>query len=350
MNLSAPAVALLATIVGTGCGTWFDNDDFLPSSPTVIGALTLTAPQPTVEANGFATVPVVATITADAALANRTIVFETTAGTFPGTGTPEKTTIEKTVDGAGSAAVELRSSHSVETARVTARVKDVAGLSREVLVSFTAAAPDSIITVTAPATAPADGATITQVTAQIAAGLPGGRRGITFSTTLGTFVGDPSNEDDTGKPSVVVDADGGNRAVAYLRSPSNAVGTAFVTAKVDTPAVSASTSVGITRAVPQQILVTTSVPIVSANFTTSITVTATLVRDPGVATLDTVVTFRAVDSQDMERGLFTQVIRTNAAGVATAEFSAGTFAAQGPMVITATAVGVSGSTTVQVVP
>jgi hypothetical protein len=335
-----------------GCGQWFKSDDFLPTSASVVNALTLTAASPSIPANGFSTVAITATITANAVAERRTIVFETTAGTFPGTGAPEKTTIERVVDSAGNATVDLRSSRTVESARVTARVKDVAGLSREVLVSFTAAGPDDLIKAsTAAATAPADGATVTPITAEISGNLPAGRRAVTFSTTLGEFVGDPSDEEAEGKPSTIVTADGGNRAVAYLRSPSSGVGTAFVTASVDAaPTVSATTSVRFVRAAPARVLVTVSQATVMNDFSSpAIAVTATLVRDPGMPTEGTVVTFRAVDVNGVERGIFSKVQRSNAQGVATADFSAGTFAALGPMTITATAEGVSGSTTVQVV-
>ncbi|MGH9236567.1 MAG: hypothetical protein ACRD3G_00890 [Vicinamibacterales bacterium] len=352
MKWTARCTALSLAIAFAGCGDWFQKEEFLPTSPSVTDALALSVAAPSVPANGFSTVAVTATITADAIAEKRTIVFETTAGTFAGTGTPEQTTIERAVDSTGNATVDLRSSRTVESARVTARVKDVAGLSRAVSVSFTAAAAGALITVSASnSTVPADGATVTPIIAEISATLPAARRAVTFTTTLGRFVGDPGDEEEEGKTSTVVSADGGDRAVAYLRGPSSGVGTAFVTASVDAgPAVSATTSVRYVRAVPTQVLVTSNSATVHADFTSApITVTATLVRDIGVPTEGTVVTFKAVDVNGVERGIFTKVQRSNAQGVATAEFSAGDFAALGPMTITATAEGVSGSTTVQVV-
>jgi hypothetical protein len=352
MSKAATVAMCCLALTAAACGAWFDNDEFLPTSPSVAGALTLTPAATSIPANGFSTVLISASISPDATAERRTVVFETTAGTFAGTGTPEQTSIERTVDGSGTATAELRSSRTLESARVTASVKGVTGLSREVLVSFTGAASDAIIRVSSSSgSAPADGETITTITAEVAPDLPAARRTVTFRTTLGRFAGDVGDDDDQGVTSIEVAADGSNRATAFLRSPSSRVGTAFVTASVDaTPAVSATTAVLFTRAAPTQVLVTASQPTAAANFTSIISVRATLVRDPGVATEGTIVTFRAEDANGDERGVFAEVTRSNSSGTATADFAAGPFAAPGPMRIFATAEGVTGSTVVQVVP
>ncbi len=346
------ACAACAVVLGAAaCGSWYDKDESSPTAASVLGALTLTAAPTSVQANGFSTVLVTAKVSAEATLAHRVVVFNTTRGTFVGSGSPETTTLERTVDSENTARAELRSSRTVESARVTATVKDVAGLiSNEVVVAFTAASPTDALRLTAAtSSAPADGATITPMTAEVSGSLPAGRRTVTFTTTLGRFVGDPSDTEDEGSTNISADADGGNRAVAYLRSPGASVGTAFITAKVDAqPTVSASASVQFVRAAPQRVLVTTDQPTLPPNFTQTIKITATLARDPGIPTEQTIVTFGAVDSAGNTRGVFTNVIRSNAKGVATADFAAGTLAALGPMTITATAENVSGSTVVQV--
>jgi hypothetical protein len=345
------ALIVVAAVSTAACGTWFDKDDFLPSSPSIVNALALASAQPSIPADGFSTARVTATISADAALANRIVVFETTTGTFVGAPDATPRAIERMVDTSGSATVDLRSSRTVESARVTARVKDIAGLSKEVLIAFTPPTAGDIIRVSAAApSAPADGITITPITAEISGALPSGRRMVTFTTTLGDFLGDPANRTGAGQTSIDAPADGANRAVAFLRSPKDAVGTAFVTARVDNPPVSAVTNVQFTRAAPQRVLVTTNRSTVEQDFDPPLVVTATLVRDPGTVTAGTIVTFRAVDANGNEHGLFSKVITTNASGVATAEFTAGTLAPLGPLTIIATAEGVSGSTTVQVVP
>jgi hypothetical protein len=345
-------VVLICLLMAAGCGTWFDKKDFQPTSPSVVDALQLSVDKPAIPADGFATTLVTATISADAALTHRIVVFVTTTGTFVGSTASDRRTIERTVESStAKATVQLQSSRTVESARVSATVKDVAGLGREILVEFTAPSPSDIIRLAAPASALADGATITPITAEISGSLPAGRRTVTFATTFGGFVGDPAVRDGSAQSSVGVDADGGNRATAYLRSPSSGVGVAFVTARVDTsPAVSASTSVQFTRAAPERVLVTLDKAALQQNNSSILTVTVTLVREPGVPTEGTIVTFRAVDASGAERGLFTKVQRSDPRGVATADFSPGELAALGQLTITATAEGLSGTARVQIVP
>jgi hypothetical protein len=345
----ARSIGLLLVLAAAGCGKWFEEKDFSPTSPSILDALTLTPPRQSIPADGFTTAVITATITPDALLTRRTVVFVTTTGTFVGSPAPDKRTIERTVESStGSATVELQSSRTVEIARVTATVKDVAGLGREVLVDFTPTTPADIIRISAPTVALADGATITPITAEISGALPAARRKVTFTTTGGGFVGAASPSDGTPQPSIEVDADGSNRATAFLRSPSNAVSTAFVTARVDsTPAVSASTSVQFVRALPQRVLVTVdkaSLPRTVAAFTV---VTCSLVREPGVPTEGTIITLRGVDSAGNDVGTFTKVQRSNAVGVATAEFFPGTLAAPGTLTISCTAEGITGTARIQ---
>jgi hypothetical protein len=124
-----------------------------------------------------------------------------------------------------------------------------------------------------------------------------------------------------------------------------------VTATVDaSPTVTATTSVQFTPASPQRVLVTTDQPTVKQAFGPTIKVTATLVRDSGVPTQQTIVTFKAVDSGGVGRGVFTNISRSDAKGEATADFAPGTSSALGTMVITASVESVSGTATVEVVP
>jgi hypothetical protein len=350
VRLAVRVVPLAALLSAVGCGTWFDKDAFSPSSPSVVGALQLERSPAAIPADGFSTTLVTATLSADAALTHRTVVFATTAGTFAGA-PDDGRTLERTVElSTSTATAQLRSSRTVEVARVTATVKDVPGLGREVLVTFTAPTVSDIITVSAPASALADGATITPVTAEISGALPADRRTVRFTTTFGGFVGDPNITDGSATSSTEADADGGNRAVAYLRSPSSGIGVAFVTARVDsTPAVSATTQVQFTRAAAQQVLVTVDKAALTQDDTSSLMVTATLVREPGVPTEGTIVTFRAVDEGGVERGLFTKVERSNASGVATAEYSPGSLTPIGRITISASADGHSDSAQVQIV-
>ena len=347
-------VCFLVAIAAVPLAGCFDQSKYLPTSAEFQTALELATTPSAIPADGFSTARITASISADAAPARRTIVFEATTGTFVGSsapGTAETRSIERTVDTSGAVSVELRSSRNVESSTVTAKVKDVAGVSKAVVVSFTAVAPGNIIRVSGPATAPADGATVSQIVADVAAGVPGQRRTVTFATSLGAFVADPNATVGSDGKSVTVDADGGNRAVVFLRSPKEQVGTAFITARVDSaPQVSASTQLLFTAALPETVLVTTNQPTVEATFTDSVEVKVRLLRGVGTPTQGTVVTFQAVDFLGAVRGIFSDITQSDATGQATADFTPGTGAALGRMTITASAGGVSGTAVVEVVP
>jgi hypothetical protein len=347
---------LRLTMLGTialglpGCSN-YDDSRYLPTSPDRQGALELTVDKTSIPADGFSTATLTARISANATAANRIIKFTTTVGTFVGAPGDGKL-IESTVTSDGVTTVQLRSERTVQTATVTAAVKGNDTLVKQQSVTFDVAPAGDILRVSTTTSAvPADGATITPITAEVAAGLPSGRRKVTFTASLGTFVGDPANpvQGDSARRTVDVDADGSNRAVAYLRSVNTEIGQAIVTVKVDaTPAVSANTSIQFVRAEPTRVLVTTDATTVSAASTTGINVTVTLLRDIGIPTSGTVVRFRAVDSSGADRSFFAQVQRSQADGTLTAVFTPGVGTALGTLVITATVDGTSVSGTARV--
>lgn len=355
MRALSRAVLLAVLAFGLPACSSYDDSLYLPTSPDRVNALELTIDKPSIPADGFSIATLVARIDPNASPANRTITFTTTVGAFvgaPGDGT----TLESVVASDGSTSVQLRSTRTVQTATVTATVKGNTELTKKQTVTFDTVNAQDILRVSTPSTsAPADGATITPITAEVASGLPAGRRQVTFTTSLGTFVADPAAPvlGDSARRTVNVEADGSNRAVAYLRSMNTEVGQAIITAKVDSsPAVSANASVQFARAYPTQVLVTTSAPTAAANFTsTGIMVTVTLLREVGTPTVGTVVRFKAVDAAGIDRSHFTAIGRSNESGVLTAVFTPGTGAALGPLVITVTVDGtsVSGTTNVVVV-
>jgi hypothetical protein len=346
LSLLVPIV-IVSVVALSGC---YDQSRYLPTSPDFQDALTLAVAPPTIPSNGFATTTITASVSPATAPTKRTIVFKTTAGTFVGSGSPETDTIESLVnDTSGSTSVQLRSSRTVQTATVTATVKGVNGLAKEVQIAFAPSASSDVIRLSAASSAPADGQSMTALTADIAAGLPSTRRRVTFTTTLGSFVASDDPQQDGGlKRDTAVDATG-DRAVVYLRSPSDRVGEAIVTASVDSsPAVSATTSVRFVRAYPERVLLTIDKPTVLASFDSSVRVTVTLVRDFGVPTEGTVVTFLATDAAGTIRGSFTNVSRSSKTGVVLADFSPGPMAALGPLTITATVDGTTTSGQVRV--
>lgn len=102
--------------------------------------LALTASAAAIPADGVSQATITAVIPADAAAANRTIAFTTTAGTFAGA-SPPGTSVQVPADVDGRAVVVLQSGTRPAEALVQA---SVAGFVRTVTVRFTAALPESI--------------------------------------------------------------------------------------------------------------------------------------------------------------------------------------------------------------
>ena len=329
----------------------FDEKRYLPTSADFQQALLLSVDRSSVPADGFSTATITASITKDAAPTKRTVVFTTTKGTFAGSGDPETATIESTVDASGSTSVLLRSSRSVESATISASVKTVDGLVKQQVVNFVAAnASDTIQVSPSQTTAPADGASITQITAQIAAGLPASRRRVTFTTTMGTFAAAPGGTAPTDQGrKIEASADASNRVTVFLKSPVESAGDAFVSASVDTgPAVSATTSVHFDRARPDRMTITSAESSLTASFTSKSRITVTLVRDVGIPTQGTVVEFSAADSTGVDISFFSSVSTSNETGEVVATFSPGAAAMTGPAKIRATVVGTSVTATVTI--
>jgi hypothetical protein len=343
---AAGAAAALA-----GCSN-FDQSRYLPASPDVQNALQLTVDKTSIPADGFSIATLTAKISPDASASNRTITFTTTLGTFVGAAGAGKT-IDSVVASDGTTSVQLQSDRSIATATVTATVKGNNTLSKQQTVTFDAVPATDILQVsTTTNPVPADGATLTPITATVAAALPAGQRTVTFTTSLGTFVADPSApvQGDSARRSIAVDADGSNRAIAYLRSLNTEIGQAVVAVKVEsTPSVSANTSIQFVRAAPTRMLVTTNQPSVTASFTSSVTVTVKLLRDVGTPSVGTIVRFTAVDSAGVDCSFFSNITQSDATGTVTASFSPGTAAAPGTAVITATVDGAGVSGTVKIV-
>jgi hypothetical protein len=151
-------------------------------------------------------------------------------------------------DVTGTATIELQSAQQVGSAVVTAQVQNVIGLSRQLTISFTAADPDSVIQFVAPpASAPADGATVSTFTVQLSPSLPLGTQ-VQFQATAGLF--QPENA-----ATVSRTADGSYQVSASLASPS-AIGTGRVTATANN--VSRQTTIEFQRAYPNVITVATN--------------------------------------------------------------------------------------------
>ena len=263
----------------------------LPSLEDLDDILTTLHASPTsIPADGFSRTTLEAHVNPDAI--PRTITFTTSEGLLFGPNADIGREITITADVNGRAIAQLQSSTTVGTALVQAEVTiEEKSIARQIGVDFVPVESSDIIKTvsTSAASDPvdADGATVTQVFADIASDLPSDKRTVTFTTTLGEFVS-------TGSEIATSDL-----ATVSLRSPNEA-GTAFITATVN--GFSAETRVKFVRALPESVIVDPAGPSVSAGG--NIDVTVTLLRNIGTVTPGTVVRFSATDDSDNTFGLF----------------------------------------------
>ena len=342
---------LLATCLAASllfAGRCYEKGDYSPTAPPVAGALTLTSAnqQTTLPADGVSRLRLVARIDPNADPDKRTVLFSTSAGTLVGTANASGQ-VPVAADGTGTATIELQSSQQVESAVVTAGIENVAGLTRTLLVSFVAADPDGVVRfVTAPASAPADGATVSTFVVQLSPTLPLGTK-VTFQATAGVFLPEAT-------ASVERTTDGSYTATADLQSPTT-IGPARVTATAQN--VSRQATIDFHRAHANHVTVSTNgVFQVPATADATLAVTATFLRDIGRVTPGAVATFRAVTDTGAPIGAFRDVTTVTAdsagtGGTATATFLPGATTYRGPVTITVGAQGssVTGSTQVQIV-
>lgn len=304
--------------------------------PTADSEFLLSTSATTLPADGFSRARITAKLQfAGGTPAQRTVTFAATNGAllFAAGQASGATTQNVVADSDGVANVDLQSTKSLNSVTVTAAV---AGTTRQVSVAQTAATPDTIIRLSVPSTAPADGRSLSSVVATVAAGLPEGRRTVTFSAS-------PTNIA-LSQASVV--ADGSNRAITDMTSATT-TGAVRITATVD--GTSASGTIQLIPALPDSILVAVSAPTVRATATDNVTVTVTLARDTGTVTAGTVVVLRAVDGTGASVGTFSASTTSNASGTATAQFFPGVAAPIGAITIIASVNGVSVTGSVRLV-
>ncbi|MEA2604678.1 MAG: hypothetical protein QOF89_5670 [Acidobacteriota bacterium] len=328
----ALGLALLALLCGC-----YNKSDFSPTEPLASSVITLSSPSgvTSLPADGFSRLHLEARLPGDPAFANRTVVFSTTGGTLAG-GTPGTNCngcVTVAADGSGIARIDLISAPQVGSATVTASPSGAPGILASLTVSFVAANPDDTLRfVAAPDRAPADGATLTTFTVAISPSLPAASRQVTFAATAGTIV--PPNP---------VNVDAGGHASVDLQSPRT-ITSGRVTATVN--GVTREVPIRFERALPKIITVNANPAVAPAASGTTIQITATLIRDQGIVTDGTVVTFRAARADGTPVGGFTN-ITTTTNGMASATFLPRT-TTPGTVIITVGAQDTAVTGTVQV--
>lgn len=320
LALSLCAAGISLTLLAN-CGYNRKNYD-TPTDPAK-GYLLLTASNNTscsppsgtaacLPADGFSQLLITAQISPDSV--NRVISFSTSAGTFVGAAAPGNS-ITATVSSAGSATVALQSASQVGTAVVTAQVMGTPQAAATLSIAFVAPGASSVIqSLSAPASAPADGASSSLISVQLAPNLPAASRSVTLNTTAGSFASGAALS------MITVIADVNGRAIVPIYSPTT-VSEAVITATAQQN--TRQTVISFVPALPQTILVALSKSSVQNTLSDSVTIMATLLRSPGVVTANTVANFVVQDSEGAPIGLFTSILPSNAQGVATAVFTPG---------------------------
>jgi hypothetical protein len=334
-------LALVALGGAIGC---YKQSDFGP--PAVVDeslVLGTVGGATSIPADGVSRLRLIAQLDPRADLNKRTVIFSTSAGTLVG-GNPAGQPGEREVaaDSTGQATIELQSAQQVGPAVVTARIKEVPGLSRSIAIGFTAADVNNVIRFVAnPTTAPADGASKSVFTVEVSNALPLGTQ-VTFATSGGLFAPESAA---TATRSI----DGSFRATVELVSPG-AIGTGIVTATANQ--VTRQTQISFVRALPDRILVSTGGKVTAkAGLDDPVTVTASFQRDIGNVTPGTTAVFTATDSSGRSIGLFRDLSTVNASGSAAATFLAGTTTYRGPVTIAVSAQGhaVRGTAVIEII-
>ena len=292
MSFTRPSLAYLILLapllLASDCGG-FDESDFRnPVGPSPFITLqagagfTTVGGQHRLPADGVSRGLLIARISADST--QRVIVFTTSAGSLLGGSPSAATTAEVTAVG-GEATIELRSSQQVEPARVQATVKDRTDVSSSIEVQFVRPDVSSLIRFTqSPASAPADGRSVSFFEVEISPSIAEAERTVSFQTSVGSF--DPEVADRAREVAVGV----GSAARIGLYSPEE-ITQGELSATVTNTTITAP--IRFTRALPDAILLELDKLTVRNTADDEITVTVRLLRDLGTVTDGTIVTLRA---------------------------------------------------------
>jgi hypothetical protein len=346
---SLPAILLLIAglMIGITTGSCYKESNYSPTDPQVSGALTLASVDGTrsISADGLSRLTLVATIAANADADKRVITFTTSSGSFVGAAAGSGTTIDVTAGSDGRALAILQSSQTVGTAVVSAVVKGAATVGAQIQIQLTAPDPNDVLRfVTAPASAPADGATVSLFTVAVSPSISTGT--VTFTSSSGAFPPTP----------VPIGAD--HTATAGLTSPRT-IGVATVSATLSSAGggtgFSRQTSIRFDPALPN--VITVQVDNLQVTPGGTVHVTAHFTRLVGQVSANLVATFSAVDANGNPVGGFqnVSVVQPGASATdstATADYLPGPSAAPGPVtiVVGTDPASVTGSTTITVKP
>ena len=340
-SLTVGTVVVDATIQSDATHTFRQTVNLSFTTPSADDLIVLTVSSSSIPADGFSRARLTATAKVPQDPTKRTVTFKTSTGTLfasaQGSGGTTGS-LDVTTDASGVAVAELQSTQVIETAFVSATVT---GVTRAATVNFTAPNPSDIITLSTSSTiAPADGATLVQLTATVAAGLRS--REVTFTVNDGKFT--------NGEATIKATADSSNRASVDLRAPTQAT---IVHARATVSSVTADTFLTFAQALPQSILVSpVSIQIHAGD---SDTINVSLFRVIGVPSAGLVPAFTAKDPSGNVIGGFGAIVATTATtnppgATTSATYNPSGTAYRGPVTIQVTVGTVTGTSVINIIP
>jgi hypothetical protein len=303
-----------------------------PAEPDDV--LLLTASLTELPADGFSTSEITAQISPQANENYRDVIFTTTLGTFRAASPDHPDRIVVTANSAGVAVAALQSSPQTGTAVVTVEIRDEDAIkvARTVRVTFEPLKSSDVIQIQAESsTAPADGASVTNIFAKVAEAMPLQQREIVFTTTAGSFGGVvPSTATRTANTDSV--------ALVGLIS-SRQVETALVSATVNNQV--SYTNVAFEPALPDSATMSVFGSLqLKATFATKVSLEVELFRDVGEVTPGTEVVFRCFDESTGNMfGFFSGVTPSDNNGMVSAQFTPGNTTERGEATLRARVAG-----------
>jgi|GEM_PF-2845958 len=323
--LRAPAVPGLAVVrAHAGSTTLQDTMRFEPA-PADLVSLTLSADS--VAADSVSLVMVRAVIPRGSTVTPRSVVFEATAGLFPG----DSVRVTVPVDSTGTATVLLRAPTAPGFALLRARAGNTV---LQDSVRFYRAPPDLLSLTFSADSLQADGSSTVVVRAAVRTGTARTPRAITFETTSGAFGAGAT------PLTVTVPVDSAGVATALLRAPGEP-GLALVRARAGNTGL--ESSIRFVRAYPESLTLSANSFRVGASAGNSLTITAPLRRSVGRVSPGVTVVFTATAPDGTAVGWFAGQTVSDTSGAVVATYTPGSTPYRGPVRIMAHTQGVGGS-------
>jgi hypothetical protein len=279
---------------------YYKDDDYLPANIDANKVIIdLKAVSLTIPADGQSFTYIIAELPVNAIEAKSTVTFTTTRGTFENntkTMNISAVLINENNQNKRIAKVKLISSTVIETADITATV---AGVTKNLSVSFTNLALDTFLSISAPPNVLADGVSNANIIVEQPLNVPSDYTSVTFTTTAGTF---ENGNKTIVKSSALILVDGVYKRLVQTRltaskNEESAIIEAAIKGTLKTQVVQFK------RAHAESIHITVAALSIASGFANSLQITTNLLRSKGTPTQNSEATLKAVDTTNIERGI-----------------------------------------------